>query len=126
MQEQALAYQGRCFTIEFALLPEGQMPAKEFLEGLSLGDQAKISALIKRLGDLGEIRNREKFKKIERTEFFEFKSFQVRIIGFFMQGRRFVLTHGFPKKQDNIPQSQLERANRIKQRCMNLGWGGLT
>lgn len=120
MTDRALAYRGRCFVIEFALLPEGQMPAKEFLEGLNEGDQAKILSLIERLGDHGEIRNREKFKKVERTDFFEFKSFQVRIIGFFIHGRRFVLTHGFRKKQDNIPKSELERAYWIKQRCMNL------
>jgi phage-related protein len=126
MLNQALAYRGRCLIIEFALLPDEQMPAKEFIEGLSPGDQAKILALIERLGEYREIRNREKFKKIERTDFFEFKLFQVRVIGFFLQGRRFVLTHGFRKKQDNIPKSELERAYRIKEQCVNLRWGGLT
>jgi hypothetical protein len=74
----------------------------------------KLLALFQMLGDQGEIWNREKFKKIEGTEFFEFKSFQIRMPCFFLPGNLVVITHGFRKKKDKAPAAEVKRARLIK------------
>jgi len=47
-----------------------------FYDNLDKTDKAKINKLFEVLGDHGKISNKEKFKKIEGTDFFEFKNFQ--------------------------------------------------
>jgi hypothetical protein len=112
-------YPGHARVIEAAVLLDGSMPAKDFIDSLSDGDQAKLYALFRLLGDTGWIRNQEKFKKVEGTEFFEFKSFQVRMPCFFMGDRRVVVTHGFRKKKEKIPRGEIERAKRIREEHLN-------
>jgi hypothetical protein len=51
--------------------------------------------------------------KKERDSIWAFKSCQIRI-GCFQDGNEWVLTHGFVKKCNNWPKSELERADRIR------------
>ncbi len=69
--------------------------------------------LFERMGEQGQIRNREQFKKVEDTEYFEFKKFQIRILCRFQPGRRLILVHGFRKKKDRISRAAIEKADRI-------------
>jgi hypothetical protein len=71
--------------------------------------------LFNKIGEQGRIANKEQFKRIEGTEFFEFKNFQIRMPCFFLPGSLVVITHGFRKKGDRIPPSEIDRATRIKQ-----------
>ncbi len=97
------------------MLDDGSCPAEEFLTGLGDTDTAKMQALFdifirmypRHLSD-------QKFKRIEKTELFEFKSFQIRMPCFFAAGGRVLLTHGLIKKADNIPPDHIRRAKRIK------------
>jgi len=75
---------GRKFTIEFAIRSNGTMPAKDFYDNeLSEQEGTKLRPPITRLADDGRVDNKERFKKVEGTEeLFEFKSHQVRILGF--------------------------------------------
>ncbi|MBI4794779.1 MAG: hypothetical protein HY790_02900 [Deltaproteobacteria bacterium] len=64
--------------MELAIRSDGSCPAKEYLDKLfrrSKIDWEKIIRPIKRLADFGEVSNPEHFKKIEGTDFCEFKSF---------------------------------------------------
>jgi hypothetical protein len=106
---------GRRKTIAFAVRADESCPGLDFYEELDRQDKAKLNALFRMLGDQGEIRNKEKFKKIEGTEFFEFKSFQIRMPCFFLPGNLVVITHGFRKKKDKAPPAEVERARLIKQ-----------
>ena len=112
--DEHIFYEGPARVIEAAILQDGSMPARDFVESLSEADRAKVYALFRMLGDIGRITNSEKFKKTEGTEFWEFKSFQIRMPCFFLPNRRVVITHGFRKKQDKIPRGEIERAKRIK------------
>jgi hypothetical protein len=107
-------YRGNWGAVALAVLEDGSCPAREFIESLSEGDLMKLLALLKRAADMGpiNINNREKFKKLE-NDLFEFKVFQIRIPCFY-DGRSIVLTHGFKKKQDDIPPAEIKRARRIK------------
>lgn len=109
-----ILYQGSFYTVELALTLDGSCPALEFLESLKPKERARTLALIRYLADHGHINNREKFKKIEGTEFFEFKDFQTRMPCYFQPGGRIVITHGFTKKKDRIPTSELDKARRIR------------
>lgn len=109
------AYSGLQFTIAYAVCLDHSRPGEKFYDELGDRDKAKLNKLFEHLGDHGKISNEEKFKKIEGTEFFEFKSFQIRMPCFFIPGKVLVITHGFSKKGDKIPRAELKRAERIRQ-----------
>ncbi len=107
-----LMTRGRLRIVECAVDARGQSPALEFVESLSDSDQDKVTNLFQRLANLGEIGNREKFKLLE-GKIWQFKSYQIRI-PCFQDGRSWVLTHGFIKKQDAASKSEIKRAIRIQ------------
>jgi len=114
-REENIVYAGSKRSIEYAILANGKMPAREFFYGLSERDQNGLIVLFKLFGDFGEIRNRERFKRIEGTDFFEFKRFQTRFICFMQPGGKVILTHGFTKKRDKISPEEIRKAYRIKE-----------
>ena len=107
-----IVVRGTARAIEYAVCSDGSMPAKEFIEGLDDSDQRKLDTLFRRLSETGKIFNREQFKLVD-GQIFEFKRYQVRV-GCFQIGTRWLLTHGFIKKQDKWPKAELARANRIR------------
>lgn len=102
---------GSLRTIEYAVCANGSMPAKDFIEGLEEKEQRKLAVLFQRMADTGRISNREQFKLV-RGKLYEFKRYQTRV-GCFRIQDRWVLTHGFIKKTDRWPRSQIERGERI-------------
>lgn len=107
-----MAYRGERFTIEWARDASGSPRAKEFFDGLSDSDQAKVLTLFQRLGDIGRIRNSTKFKKVA-DDLWEFKSYQVRLLGDYRPGRRFLIATGLKKKRDRHRPKDLEKAREI-------------
>ena len=71
-------------------------------------------ALLQRAADMGwmNINNAEKFKKIA-DGWFEFKCHQIRM-PCFCSGRDLIITHGFIKKKDEFPPSEINHAKLIK------------
>ena len=110
-----VAYDGCKFRIAYAVCLDQTSPGEEFYNGLSENDQARLNKLFETLGDQGKIFNEEKYKKIEGTDFYEFKSFQIRMPCFYRPGHLVVITHGFRKKKDKIPPSEIKRAERIQE-----------
>ncbi len=108
-----IAYRGSRFTIEFAKLKDGTIPGLEFMPAEEPRWQARLNYLFQRLGDTGVINNREQFKKVG-GHFWEFKSFQIRMLCYYGPDRRVVITHGFRKKGDKIRRSELVRGENIR------------
>lgn len=108
-----VAYAGKLFSIEFARLRNGSIPALEFLNDQKPQHRARILYLFKLLGDHGRISNDEHFKKF-RGDFWEFKNFQIRLFCYFRPGKRVVVTHGFIKKKNATNQAEFDRAISIK------------
>jgi phage-related protein len=108
-----IIYNGSLFAVEGAISANGECESKDFLDALGETERAKILKIIKRLANFGVVQNREQFKKVE-GEIWEFKEFQRRILMYYLPNRRIVLTHGFIKKGDRIPRSEIERANTIR------------
>jgi phage-related protein len=110
-----VVYTGERLKIEFAICLDRSLPAKQFFDRLDAKDQRKLMVLFQWLADHGKIFNEEKFKKIEGTDgLFEFKSFQIRMPGFFGVRGSFVVTHGFRKKRDEAPRSEITKAYNIR------------
>jgi phage-related protein len=102
------------FTIAFARDREGKYPAEEFFDQLSIADKAKMMNLFRILGDLGKHSNDQKFGDLG-DGLYEFKSFQIRMPFAYAGNERglILITHGFPKKRDKAPPSEIVRARRI-------------
>lgn len=101
--------------IEAVVLDDDSCPAEEFLDRLSDIDVAKMKALFNLFAGRHPLHlSGEKFKKIEGTDLFEFKNFQIRVPCFFVAGSRVLLTHGLIKKADRLPKSEIKRAREIR------------
>lgn len=110
-----IVFRGRKLMIEFAELNNGTVPGRDFLREQPAQQRARLHVLFARLGDEGVIPNRELFKPIEKSGFFEFKRHQIRMPCYFREDKRVVITHGFIKKRDKISAGDLERAKHIKE-----------
>ena len=98
----------------------GRVDARQgFIEGLDDSDQRKLDTLFRRLAETGKIFNREQFKLVN-GQIFEFKRYQVRV-GCFQIENRWLLTHGFIKKQHKWPKAELTRADRIRAEHLERG-----
>ena len=111
--DTSVAVHGRERTIQYAIRGNGSMPAKKFIEGLSAGEQAKVAVLFKKMAGTARIWNTTQYKKVEGN-IWEFKRHQIRVMCF-QVGKRLVLTHGFRKKVDRTPRSEIKRAERIRE-----------
>lgn len=112
MAERIAAARGTWGVVDWAFNSAGQMPAREFFLTLEPQDREKMVALFKRLADTGRISNVEKFKHVEGG-LFEFKSFQIRFLGEFRPGKRFVVSHGVQKKRDALDKVDIATAHRV-------------
>lgn len=110
-----LLIEGKEADVYVYLNPRGDPLAFDFIQLLNDKDQLKIVRLLHDFAERGEIRNSEKFR-LEEKQIFVFKSYQTRILCFYLPKavkRTVVLTHGFIKKKDKIPRSELEQAKNI-------------
>jgi len=115
--ERPIAYAGPLFTIVFAVCANGSAYGFDFYRNeMDDRERAKLLALFVRMGDAGRIRDDRKFKRIDGTDFFEFKNFQIRMPCYYLPGRLLVITHGFRKQADRIPPSEIARATRYGRR----------
>lgn len=106
---------GQRLTVEWVSDARGRLPALEFYEELSREDRQKILALFKRLADSGAIANREHFKCLGKRggNLWEFKRFQLRFLGDYRPGGRFLVVLGLRKKKDDLSDADIEKAERI-------------
>lgn len=117
--ERRVAAKGDWGTVEWAVLRNGRSPAQAFFRQLERRDQAAVLSLMARLAAVGLIVNREKFKQSGKRAgkrgraIWEIKSRQIRLLGGFRPGRRFVVAHGVIKKRGRLQASDIRKAIRI-------------
>ena len=96
---------------------DGSVPVLEFLSGLNDKMEAKVAWTISRLEEYGQ-ELREPYSKPLGDGIFElrvqFGSDISRVLYFFVVRGRVVLTHGFIKKTQKTPSSEIERAKRYR------------
>lgn len=109
------------FTIEYVELPNGRIPAREFVDSLDDKAAARIDAFIERLRVYGN-RMEAKFVKKLTKDIFELRVKQFdrifRILFFYQPGMLVVITSGFQKKTQETPPVEITRAEQLRKLWM--------
>lgn len=105
------------FTIEYVELPNGRVPAREFIDSLDDRAAARVDAFIERLRIYGN-RMEGKFVKKLTSDIFELRVKQFdrifRGLFFYQRGMLIVITSGFQKKTVRAPPAEIARAERLR------------
>jgi hypothetical protein len=101
-----IVVRGQSLTVEFGVLNDGSMPAREFLDSLQLKDGARLLAILKGVAEHGVLGlNNDRIFKQERDFWAAKKDHckggpkgrkMIRLVAFLSRDR-LVLTHGFWK-----------------------------
>ena len=114
-KEEYIFYQGEKFQVEFYFSKDGQLPAKEYLEGISLDVKVKLATLVKYMAEAGKIFDITKFRIVDHKErLYEFKPLQHRFFNFFYAGGKIIITNGYMKKSQKVDRKELKKAIDIK------------
>jgi phage-related protein len=109
------------FTIEYVKLPNGRVPAREFVDSLDDKAGARIDAFIERLRIYGN-RMQGKFVKKLTDDIFELRVKQFdrifRVLFFYRPGMLIVITSGFQKKTQETPPGEIARAEQLRKLWM--------
>jgi phage-related protein len=105
------------FRIAYVALPNGRLPAREFVDSLDDKASARVDAFIERLRIYGN-RMQGKFVKKLTNEIFELRVKQFdrifRILFFYQPGMLIVITSGFQKKTEQTPPAEIARAELLR------------
>ncbi len=105
------------FRVEYVELPNGRIPAREFIESLDDKTAARIDAFIERLRIYGN-RMEGKFVKKLTDHIFELRVKQFdrifRVLFFYQPGMVIVITSGFQKKTEQTPPGEITRAEQLR------------
>jgi phage-related protein len=109
------------FSIAYVALPNGRVPAREFLDSLDEKAAARIDAFIERLRVYGN-RMQGKFVKKLTSDLFELRVKQFdrifRVLFFYQPGMLIVITSGFQKKTQETPTGEITRAKQLRKLWM--------
>lgn len=104
------------FSIAYVALPNGRVPAREFLDSLDDKAAARIDAFIERLHVYGN-RMQGKFVKKLTNDLFELRVKQFdrifRVLFFYQPGMLIVITSGFQKKTQETPTAEITRSEQL-------------
>lgn len=110
-------------TVAFYKTADGKCPVQDFLDSLSGKVAQKITWVLNLLEDLDVVPS-SYFKKLVGTEEIwecriQFGSNTYRIFCFFADNSVVVLTHGFIKKSQKTPKSEIDRAEAYRRDFFN-------
>ena len=111
------------FEVKFFNKADGTSPVKDYIRSLKPNLQAKMLRQINLLRNKGNAL-RSPTSKAVRDQIFELRgnvgNDQMRILYFFVQNRTVVLTNGFTKKQNKIPEKEITLAQRYRDEYLKL------
>jgi phage-related protein len=117
--KEFIAYQGDTLTVEWFFDENGNSASLDYFESLSGTQKRKTLMLFKRMGDFGKISDITKFRN-EGDKIFAFKPQPERFLSFFYTGKKIVITNGFRKKSQKLPEKEknlaLQRMNSYDSR----------
>lgn len=109
-----IAYQGDVYQIEFYFDAKGKSQSRKYLEDMDGADARKFAHLLQMMGDIGQIRNKQKFRN-EGNKVYAFKPQPHRFLCFFFSGNKIIITNAFMKKQQKLPKPEKDRALQCKE-----------
>jgi len=105
------------YNVEFFENDSGQYPAEAYINSLDAKLSAKVYRTLVMLEDNGS-ELRESYSKHLDDGIFEVRvrvaTNSARVLYFFHIGKRVILTHGFTKKTQKTPPSEIERAKKYR------------
>ena len=108
--------------VDFYELPNGEEPARIFLDSLNLKMRAKMYREIDLLIKNGPELHGPHSKHVE-DGIFELRAKQgndiSRVLYFFVLGKKAILTNGFVKKTKKTPKNEIELAKRYRKDYLN-------
>lgn len=113
MTKNFVAYKGKEFTIEWYFDSQGKSIALNYFEKLSKDRKKKLVHLFYVLGDVGKIFNEEKFR-YEGDQIYAFKTSPDRLLSFFFDGSKVVITNAYEKKTAKMPVGEKQKALKAK------------
>lgn len=108
--------------IKFYESADGQVPVRDFLDGLDIKMRQKMLRSIMALQEMGYS------LRMPLSEFLEDGIFELRaqagnnisrVLYFFMLGNQAVLTHGFIKRKQKTPAREIKRAKKMRDEYVN-------
>ena len=109
------------FKIEYVELPNGKVPARDFVDSLEDKAAARVDAFVERLRIYGN-RMQGKFVKKLTNDIFELRVKQFdrifRVLFFYQPGMLIVITSGFQKKTEQTPRNEITRAQQLRKLWM--------
>ena len=112
-KQDCVVYIGERFTVEWYYDDIGYSQAYEYFLRTSDMQKRKFFILIKRIAEFGRISDITKFRN-EGNEIYAFKPQPDRYLSFFIKGRKIIITNGFIKKSDKLPNNEKEKAIKYR------------
>ena len=102
--------------VKFYTTLSGRSPVEEFLDSLSSKEAQKVLWVLQLIEDLEKV-STEYYKPLTNTDGIveiraKLGNNQFRLLGFEHNGKFVVLTNGFKKKDQKVPKSEIELAQR--------------
>lgn len=101
------------WIIDFYIKANGRCPAADFLDSLSTKEKLLIRRSLQRLEEHGTELGRPYVAPL-RDHIWELPKEthqgNIRLLYFFFDGNKFIITHGFKKKDDKVLDSEIEKA----------------
>jgi phage-related protein len=116
--KEFVAYSGDAFTIEWYFDEKCHSEALEYYIQLDARERIQLLKLFKRIGDVGEIHDKTKFR-FEGDKIYAFKPKPERFLCFFYEGKKIIVTNGFRKKQQKMPIREKEAALKKRDSYIN-------
>lgn len=105
------------YKIKFHETKKGECPVQEFLDSLTDRERAKAAKLMVILSEEGPNLKRP-YGAFLRDGIHElriqFSKSDYRILYFFYERDNIIMTHGFTKKHDKVPNSEIDKALKYK------------
>lgn len=101
------------WIVEFYRKANGRCPTEEFLDSLTNDEKVSIRRAIQWLEEFGTQLQRPHVASL-RDHIMELRKRthqgNIRLLYFFFDGEKFIITHGFKKKSDKVPASEIDKA----------------
>lgn len=111
--KEFVAYDGKKFIVEWYFNDKGKSLALEYLNELDNDEQVGVYRLFKLMAEVGEIKNKTKFR-YEEDKIYAFKPQPHRFLCFFFKGHKIIVTNAFHKKSNDLPKNEKARALKFK------------
>ena len=104
--------------IEFYRTASGRCPVEDFLDDLTGKQSKKVTWVLRLISDMDQV-PAQYWKKLSHTDDIwearvNFGRDTFRVLGFYADSDHIVLTHGFQKKSQKTPRSEIDVAEQRK------------